>query len=73
MEMKSKRNQVRTYLQAIFFGSSTSRYEALSRYATKKVNTMSMPNNALTMLSVIERGFSGFVRNPNSNGETQAV
>ena len=34
---------------------------------------MSTPNNALTTLSVIERGVSGFARNPNSNGETQAV
>lgn len=34
---------------------------------------MSIAKNPLTILSEIERGSSGFLRNPNSNGDTQAV
>lgn len=41
--------------------------------ATKKVRIMSIAKNPLTILSEIERGSSGFLRNPNSNGDTQAV
>lgn len=73
VEMTSKANQDLVYFQAICFGSSTSRYVVLSRYATKKVRTISIAKNPLTTLSVIASGPSGFLRNPNSNGDTQAV
>lgn len=71
--MTSKANQELAYFHAIFFGSSTSRYVVLSKYATKKVMRISTAKNPLTTLSVMESGPSGFLRNPNSNGDTQAV
>jgi hypothetical protein len=37
------------------------------------VRIISIAKNPLTILSETESGFSGFLRNPNSNGDTQAV
>lgn len=71
--MRSKINQLRRYLQAIFFRLSTRRKVCESRYATKKVKIISMAKRALTMLSVMARPLIGFGKNPNSNGDTHAV
>lgn len=37
------------------------------------VRTMSIAKNPFTTLSAMESGPSGFLRNPNSKGDTQAV
>jgi hypothetical protein len=37
------------------------------------VRIISIAKNPLTILSETESGFCGFLRNPNSNGDTQAV
>lgn len=71
--MTSKANHVLRYLEAMSFGSSTSRYVVLSRQATKKVRTMSMAKKPFTTLSTMERGSDGSLRNPNSKGQTNAV
>lgn len=47
-----------THLIAIFFGSSIRRWVWLSRYATKKVRTISMAKKPLTMLSMMKRASS---------------
>ena len=73
VDITSKSNHVLAYLHAIWFGLSTRRYVALSRYATKNVKMISIAKNPLTTLSVIERAIEGSSRNPNSNGETHAV
>lgn len=73
VEMMSKANHELAYFHAIFLGASTNRYVVLSKYATKKVRMISTAKNPLTTLSVMERGPFGFFRNPNSNGDTQAV
>lgn len=73
VDMTSNANQVLAYLQAICFGLSIIRYVVLSRYATKKVSTISMAKNPFTTLSAIDSGPSGFLRKPNSKGDTHAV
>lgn len=73
METTSNTSQVLAYLKAIFFRLSTRRKVYLSRYATKKVKTMSTAKNALTTLSTIASAPTGHSRNPNSKGDAHDV
>lgn len=61
-----------TNLVAIFLGSSIRRYDLLSTYATKKVRTISITKKPLTTLSTMNSVSGLYLRNENSNGQTQA-